>query len=117
MVVEDGARERGVVGEAVAERRSRPLRAAFRRRAQPERPFHSLVLDGVYAVAPDGGLRFHPLPPPDDTEVGRVAGQVARWIVRLLERRFWPSLPAGIRGSTVSKEEEEQILGFGPNGV
>jgi hypothetical protein len=48
--------------------------------------FHSLVLDGVYAVGPSGALRFHPLPPPDDTEVGRVAGQVVQRIVRLLER-------------------------------
>jgi hypothetical protein len=48
--------------------------------------FHSLVLDGVYAAGPSGALRFHALPPPDDAEVGRVAGQVARRIVRLLER-------------------------------
>ena len=48
--------------------------------------FHSLVLDGVYAAGSSGALRFHPLPPPDDAEVGRVAGQVARRIVRLLER-------------------------------
>jgi antitoxin VapB len=38
-------------------------------------------------------------------------------IVELLERRFWPRLPAGVRGSTISKEEEDQILGFGPDGV
>jgi antitoxin VapB len=38
-------------------------------------------------------------------------------IVELLERRFWPRLPAGVRGSTISKEEEEQILGLGPEGV
>jgi antitoxin VapB len=38
-------------------------------------------------------------------------------IVELLERRFWPRLPAGVRGRTISKEEEEQILGFGPEGV
>ena len=37
-------------------------------------------------MGPSGALRFHPLPPPEDTEVGRVAGQVARRIVRLLER-------------------------------
>jgi antitoxin VapB len=35
-------------------------------------------------------------------------------IVELLERRFWPHLPAGVRGSTISKEAEEKILGFGP---
>jgi hypothetical protein len=49
--------------------------------------FHSLILDGVYAREPSGSLRFHPLPPPDDAEVARVAGKIARQIVRLLERR------------------------------
>jgi len=49
--------------------------------------FHSLVLDGVYARSENGALRFHPLPPPDDVEVERVARQVARRLARLLERR------------------------------
>jgi hypothetical protein len=49
--------------------------------------FHSLVLDGVYARTPEGRLRFHVLPPPEDAEVVRVATQVARRIQRLLERR------------------------------
>jgi hypothetical protein len=49
--------------------------------------FHSLLLDGVYAPGPDGALRFHPLPPPEDAEVERVVGQVARRIVRLLVHR------------------------------
>jgi len=40
--------------------------------------FHSLLLDGVYASGPDGALRFLPLPPPEDAEVERVVGQVAR---------------------------------------
>ena len=40
--------------------------------------FHCLVLDGVYAAGPKGKLRFHPLPPPSDAEVARVAGQVAQ---------------------------------------
>jgi len=48
--------------------------------------FHSLVLDGVYEEDPDG-MRFHPLPPPDDMEIERVARQLARRLVRLLERR------------------------------
>jgi hypothetical protein len=48
--------------------------------------FHSLVLDGVYEDDSDG-MRFRPLPPPDDAEVERVACQLARRLVRLLERR------------------------------
>jgi hypothetical protein len=49
--------------------------------------FHSLLIDGVYAPGPDGALRFHPLPPPEDSEVERVVTRVARRVARLLERR------------------------------
>jgi hypothetical protein len=49
--------------------------------------FHSLLLDGVYAAGPEGGLRFHPLAPPEDAEVERVVTQVVRRLARLLERR------------------------------
>ncbi len=49
--------------------------------------FHALLLDGVYERGQDGALRFHPLSPPEDAEVERVVGQVARRITRLLERR------------------------------
>ncbi len=49
--------------------------------------FHSLVVDGVYARDAEGRLRFHPLPPPDDAEVARLAREIARRIGRLLERR------------------------------
>jgi hypothetical protein len=47
---------------------------------------HSLVLDGVYAREACGALRFYPLPPPEDSQVARVAGQLAKRIARLLER-------------------------------
>jgi len=47
--------------------------------------FHTLVLDGVYD--PRDGMRFRPLPPPDDGEVARVTRSIARAIARLLERR------------------------------
>ena len=47
--------------------------------------FHTLVLDGVHDLG--DGVRFRPLPPPDDNEVERVARSVARGIARLLERR------------------------------
>lgn len=37
-------------------------------------------------------------------------------MVSLLEQRLWPRLP-GVRGSALSKEQEEAILGFGTEGV
>ena len=46
--------------------------------------FHTLVLDGVFD--PEDGLRFRPLPPPDDDEVDRIARTTARGIARVLER-------------------------------
>ena len=49
--------------------------------------FHMLALDGVYAADATGHPRFHPLVPPDDAEVARLAGGVARRIASLLERR------------------------------
>jgi antitoxin VapB len=36
---------------------------------------------------------------------------------RQLELEVWPYLPAEILGKRLSKEEEEEILGFGPEGV
>jgi antitoxin VapB len=33
-------------------------------------------------------------------------------LLAYLERHVWPSLPPGVRGSTISKEDEERILGF-----
>lgn len=38
-------------------------------------------------------------------------------MVDLLERRVWPRLPEGVRGSLLSKEQEEAILGFGQEGT
>ena len=38
-------------------------------------------------------------------------------MVALLERRFWPRLPGGVRVSTIDKEAEERILGFGAEGA
>jgi antitoxin VapB len=38
-------------------------------------------------------------------------------MVDVLEQRFWPNLPAGVRGTTVTRTEREAILGYGPEGV
>jgi antitoxin VapB len=38
-------------------------------------------------------------------------------MVDLLERKLWPQLPEGVRGSVLSKEQEEAVLGISPEGV
>ena len=37
-------------------------------------------------------------------------------LLRLLESRIWPSIPADVLGKPVSKAEREAILGYGPGG-
>jgi antitoxin VapB len=34
-----------------------------------------------------------------------------------LETEVWPNLPADVRGNPITKEEREEILGYGPEGV
>ena len=34
-----------------------------------------------------------------------------------LEKYIWPTIPPEIRGKGISKEEREEILGYGPDGV
>ena len=34
-----------------------------------------------------------------------------------LEKELWPRLPPGVLGTRLTKEEEEEILGIGPEGV
>lgn len=36
---------------------------------------------------------------------------------RFLEEEIWPQLPAELLGKRISKEEREQVLGLGPDGV
>ncbi|MDX2193243.1 MAG: type II toxin-antitoxin system VapB family antitoxin [Gemmatimonadales bacterium] len=36
---------------------------------------------------------------------------------RLLHRELWPNLPPHVRSTTMSRAEEEALLGFGPDGV
>jgi antitoxin VapB len=38
-------------------------------------------------------------------------------MVQLLEQTVWSKLPPGVRGTTITKEEREEILGYGPDGV
>jgi len=38
-------------------------------------------------------------------------------MVYVLEARLWPKLPAGVRGTPVTRAEREAMLGYGPEGV
>jgi antitoxin VapB len=44
-------------------------------------------------------------------------GERRRRLTDLLEREIWPQIPAGELGRTLSREEREAILGYGPEGV
>ncbi len=36
---------------------------------------------------------------------------------RLLEREIWPTIPPALRGTRLTKADEERILGYGPDGA
>ncbi len=40
-----------------------------------------------------------------------------REAMRVLEEVIWPTIPAHVLGTSVTKEEEAAILGLGPHGV
>lgn len=39
-----------------------------------------------------------------------------RRTMEYLQREVWPHIPPEVRGKPIAKEEEEEILGIGPNG-
>jgi prevent-host-death family protein len=49
--------------------------------------------------------------------VSPAAGERAARLRRFLEQELWPTLPADQRGRVLSREEEDAILGHGPEGV
>jgi hypothetical protein len=64
--------------------------------------FHSLVLDGVYAL--DRGARpvFHPTPPPTDAEVAAVATSIHRKVYALVNNEEWGAEPASALATCAS---------------
>lgn len=38
-------------------------------------------------------------------------------VMRYLEREVWPKVPSELLGRGLTKEEQEEILGYGPEGV
>lgn len=43
--------------------------------------------------------------------------QRGRDFIRYLEQEIWPKTPPGQLGRRLSREEEDEILGYGPEGV
>ena len=50
-------------------------------------------------------------------DLHRASPSKAERLDSLLKNRIWPSIPKDVLGSKISKAEEEEILGLGPEGV
>ena len=48
---------------------------------------------------------------------GQSVDQRRARVLRLLEKKVGPTLPAGERGRRLTRAEEDDILGYGPTGV
>ena len=48
---------------------------------------------------------------------GSSVAERRRRLLRLLEERVWPKLPRRARGRRLSRREEDEILGYGREGV
>jgi antitoxin VapB len=48
---------------------------------------------------------------------GTSAEQRRARVLRFLEKKVWATLPEGERGRRITHAEEDDILGYGPNGV
>jgi antitoxin VapB len=48
---------------------------------------------------------------------GRSVSQRRARVLRFLEKRVWPTLPDGEKGRRLTAAEEDDILGFGPDGA
>jgi Putative transposase/Transposase zinc-binding domain len=69
--------------------------------------FHIVVLDGVFAEAPDHSLRFHPAEPPSDEAIARLLVTIRRRVLRHLGR-YAPSEES--TGSTDRFSDEAPLL-------
>jgi len=47
----------------------------------------------------------------------RGAGSRSVRLLKWLQNEVWPSIPADVRGRPLTKQEKEEILGYGPEGV
>lgn len=45
------------------------------------------------------------------------SGDRGQRLMALLEQRIWPQVPADVRGTALTREEEDALLGYGPDGA
>ena len=48
---------------------------------------------------------------------GRTIEQRRDRVLKFLEKKIWATLPEGERGRRLTQAEEDEILGYGPDGV
>ncbi len=68
--------------------------------------FHALVLDGIYAVAENGELLFHPAPAPNEDDLARIACRVRSRVARELEASGF----AMVSASEEEGDSDDEIL-------
>jgi len=71
--------------------------------------FHTLVLDGVFTEGEGGALRFRPLPPPTDEEVGAVLATIYVRVCRLLRRQGFDATAADLTRPDPIAEESPML--------
>jgi hypothetical protein len=74
--------------------------------------FHTLVLDGVFTDAEGEALRFRPLPPPTDEEVGSVLATIYLRVGRLLRRRGFDAGANDLARLDPVAEESPMLVGI-----
>lgn len=72
---------------------------------------------GMTGESKTGAIRTALRERKDRLALQRATGDRERALRRLLEEEIWPSIPPELLGRAPSKEEQEEILGYGPEGV
>ena len=62
-------------------------------------------------------LRQLAIPRPNPAQPHRSTRSFLAEELAFMEREIWSKIPAELRGKPVTKEEREEILGYGPDGV
>jgi hypothetical protein len=74
--------------------------------------FHTLVLDGAFTDGEGNTLRFRPLPPPTDDEIGVVLATIYMRVCRLLRRRGFGASAADLSRPDPIAEESPMLAGI-----